>query len=144
MAKKMMARTRLEKANVTECVFCGFERDVRNAYENKREELTKKYPDKSFYRYWDIQGKLDKENTFPGYCVTTMRTERKGDYNWDADENKLYKVGTVAICEYCMETLNKCFNAMGEAEENAYARKENKTFVLPTEIEMEEGKVEEE
>lgn len=137
MAKKIMARTRLEKVNITGCVFCNFDNELRNAYENKKRELEEKYPDKSFYSWWDIHEKIEKENPFPGYLVTTMRTAREDDYDWNADRNGLYRTGTVEVCENCMGTINKCFSNLGEAEENGYSRKEFKTFVLPTEVEME-------
>lgn len=127
MAKKMMAKTRIEKANVTRCTFCGFGDDYELKYNEFISKATEKNPDKNYRPWWRIE---DEVPGVPGYRIITYRTERERDSSWNLTDG-LYQNSSFEICENCMGVINKCFTNLGEAEEISYARKETKVFPMP-------------
>lgn len=126
MAKKMMARTKLGKAMVVRCSFCGLGDVYSDTYDKFVEKTKEKFPERELLPWWRAD---DYAPGVPGYKVLTFRTIRGEEDRWHTDG--LVTESSFDICENCMAIINKCFQNIGDAEEIAFARKETKVFPMP-------------
>lgn len=128
MAKKMMARTRIERAMVKECFLCNLSSVIRDEVEARLEKTKELFPEKETRDRWSM---VDQIDGVPGYNLYTYRPEKENDYGYRVN-NGLYLISETQLCADCAAVILKGMQNIGEAEEISYSRKEScKEVVYP-------------
>lgn len=133
MAKEKMMKMRVQKIEVTECVFCDLHSRIREAVNAQLQQIKDRGEENIMDTYDAMETKVIGVS---GFKFSVTRPVTKTDDYWNVD-NGYIRCGTVVICKKCADSLVKCLTRIDDAEEICFAKADSfKNILLPTDEDL--------